>query len=149
MKNHILALALSVTLIFSGCATVPTGEAPSASQKAWAFFQEQLPNIPTVVATATRIAIPYIEKNPEQRAALVAQINKVSTALDSILAKGTFDPEAVAEAFKVEDPTLNLIFTGVSVMYNGYYSQLLKNEDVAMAWQLVDAIAKGVKQGTE
>lgn len=137
-------------LVFTGCATTSTQttQDPAKLDHAAQVVTDVLPYIEPIAKEAVQLALKYSEKDPSTREELRQQIFTVSTQLNALLSKGDFSPSSVTKALKVKEEYVNSILSGVSVAYQATYNKLQQNDSVSLAIQVLQALAKGVQDGT-
>lgn len=137
-------------LVFTGCATTSTQttQDPAKIDNAAQVVTDVLPYIEPIAKEAVQLALKYSEKDPATRDELRQQIFTVSTQLNALLSKGDFSPSSVTQALKVKEEYISQILAGVSIAYTATYNKLQANDSASLAIQVLQALAKGVSEGS-
>ncbi len=145
MKNVIL---MGIVILVTGCSTTKT----DLDQKVvyvGDWVHDRSPYIQAGVQAATSLIVTATVKNTEERAEVLTKLQAVSENLSALLDKEQIDPQAVRAALKTKEPYIDNILSSVATIYSAEYDNLKANGYSNLAIELLKAVAKGVKAGSQ
>lgn len=145
-------LAILPLILLIGCASTGSNTIGPVDdgerQKSEQIVSDSVPYIKAISAAAVRLALQYAETNPDERESLKGEINIVASNLDGLLTRGQFNPNAVTSSLKVKEKYVSDVLAVISTAYSLTYDKLVQNHGAGMAVKILEALASGVKEGT-
>lgn len=145
MKPAILAI-LAVGLC--GCATINDPNL-SFDEKANKIADDYEPIIQSCTRFVSNRLTLWLERNPEKRVSVREDILRITTLIDTVILKGTLDPQVISSSLKIKEPEIEDMLRVFMTVYVRIHSEAQKIGHVEVVTRYLKIFASGIKEAVQ